>query len=225
MARVLGKNTAIRGGKARPSKSTRESLQAGSTPRNQNRSGSNSLDPDGERSDIQETPTSNSRRGTENYPSSSHSRGGGMVARRGGLKTTPSRSARKRTSMPPRAPSSVPDKQRRHYRPGQLALREIRHYQKSTNLLIQKAPFSRVVRQVVDEFVQFDFSSPLSNSTTGMRWQKSALMCLQEAAEAFLVHLFEDSNLCAIHAKRVTLMQKDMQLARRIRGVVGGLGL
>lgn len=57
-----------------------------------------------------------------------------------------------------------------------------------------------------------------------LRWQSSAIMALQEATEAFLVHLFEDSNLCAIHAKRVTLMTKDMQLARRLRGPWGGLG-
>lgn len=56
------------------------------------------------------------------------------------------------------------------------------------------------------------------------RWQSQAIQALQEAAEAFLVHLFEDTNLCAIHAKRVTIMQKDIQLARRIRGAWGGLG-
>ena len=54
------------------------------------------------------------------------------------------------------------------------------------------------------------------------RWQSQAIQALQEAAEAFLVHLFEDVNLCAIHAKRVTIMQKDIQLARRIRGAWGG---
>jgi histone H3-like centromeric protein A len=53
---------------------------------------------------------------------------------------------------------------------------------------------------------------------TGLRWQSQAIMALQEAAEAFMVHLFEDTNLCAIHAGRVTIMPKDMQLARRIRG-------
>jgi len=58
----------------------------------------------------------------------------------------------------------------------------------------------------------------------GMRWQSQAIQALQEASEAFLVHLFEDTNLCAIHAKRVTIMQKDIQLARRIRGAWGGLG-
>lgn len=57
-----------------------------------------------------------------------------------------------------------------------------------------------------------------------LRWQSTAIQALQEAAEAYLVHLFEDSNLLAIHAKRVTVMQKDIQLARRIRGAWGGLG-
>lgn len=60
--------------------------------------------------------------------------------------------------------------------------------------------------------------------SSGLRWQSHAILALQEAAEAFLVHLFEDANLCAIHAKRVTIMQKDIQLARRIRGHVHGLG-
>ena len=57
-----------------------------------------------------------------------------------------------------------------------------------------------------------------------LRWQSQAIQALQEASEAFMVHLFEDTNLCAIHAKRVTIMQRDIQLARRIRGAWGGLG-
>lgn len=56
------------------------------------------------------------------------------------------------------------------------------------------------------------------------RWQSQAIQALQEAAEAYMIYLFEDANLCAIHAKRVTIMQKDIQLARRIRGIWGGLG-
>lgn len=64
--------------------------------------------------------------------------------------------------------------------------------------------------------------APVNSEVT--RWQSQAIQALQEAAEAFLVHLFEDTNLCAIHAKRVTIMQKDIQLARRIRGAWGGLG-
>lgn len=63
-----------------------------------------------------------------------------------------------------------------------------------------------------------------SSKTDHLRWQSSAILALQEATEAFLVHLFEDANLCAVHAKRVTLMTKDMQLARRIRGPWNGLG-
>jgi len=90
------------------------------------------------------------------------------------------------------------------FRPGTVALREIRKYQKSTELLIRKLPFQRLVREIAQD--------------TGLRFQSCAILALQEAAEAYLVGLFEDTNLCAIHAKRVTIMPKDMQLARRIRG-------
>ena len=98
-------------------------------------------------------------------------------------------------------------KNRRHrYRPGTLAPWEIRHYQKRTNLLIKKAPFARLVREIVQDFKQ------------DLRFQSSAISALQEAAEAYIIRLFEDTNLCAIHAKRVTIMPKDIQLARCIRG-------
>ena len=92
------------------------------------------------------------------------------------------------------------------YRPGTLALREIRHYQKRTNLLIKKAPFARLVREIAQEFKQ------------DLRFQNSAIGALQEASEAYIVRLFEDTNLCAIHAKRITIMLKDIQLARCIQG-------
>ncbi|KAH8078199.1 hypothetical protein JL720_9878 [Aureococcus anophagefferens] len=92
------------------------------------------------------------------------------------------------------------------YRPGTVALREIRRYQKSTELLVRKLPFQRLVREIAQDF------------KTDLRFQGSAVLALQEAAEAYLVGLFEDTNLCAIHAKRVTIMPKDIQLARRIRG-------
>ncbi|RAL49313.1 hypothetical protein DM860_012746 [Cuscuta australis] len=92
------------------------------------------------------------------------------------------------------------------YRPGTVALREIRKYQKSRELLIRKLPFQRLVREVAQDF------------KTDLRFQSHAVLALQEAAEAYLVGLFEDTNLCAIHAKRVTIMPKDVQLARRIRG-------
>ncbi|KAL6309688.1 histone H3 [Sparassis latifolia] len=107
----------------------------------------------------------------------------------------------------------------RRFRPGTVALRDIRKYQRSTELLIRKLPFSRVVREIA-----VDMTTDMNvYGATGLRWQSSAIMALQEATEAYLVHLFEDANLCAIHAKRVTIMQRDIQLARRIRGPWGGM--
>ena len=92
------------------------------------------------------------------------------------------------------------------YRPGTVALREIRRYQKSTEQLIRRLPFQRLVREIAQDF------------KTDLRFQFNALDALQEASEAYLVGLFEDVNLLAIHGKRVTIMPKDIQLARRIRG-------
>merc|ERR1712153_199248 len=86
-------------------------------------------------------------------------------------------------------------KRAHRFRPGTVALRHIR-----------KLPFQRLVRYIANDF------------KTDLRFQSSAVLALQEAAEAYMVGLFEDTNLCAIHAKRVTIMPKDMQLARRIRG-------
>ena len=92
------------------------------------------------------------------------------------------------------------------YRPGTVALHEIRRYQKSTELLIRKLPFQHLVREIATDY------------KSDLRFQSAAIMAMQEALEAYLVGLFEDSNLCAIHAKRVTIMPKDIQLARRIHG-------
>ena len=92
------------------------------------------------------------------------------------------------------------------FTPGVVALREIRKYQKNTELLIRKLPFQRMVREIAQDF------------KTDLRFQSQAILALQEASEAYLVGLFEDTNLCAIHAKRVTILPKDIQLARRIRG-------
>jgi histone H3 len=92
------------------------------------------------------------------------------------------------------------------YRPGTVALREIRRYQRSTELLIRKLPFQRLVREVCVDY------------RADLRFQSLALLALQEASEAFLVSLFEDTNLCALHAKRVTILPRDMHLARRLRG-------
>ncbi|XP_062224476.1 histone H3.3-like [Phragmites australis] len=83
---------------------------------------------------------------------------------------------------------------------------EILKYQKSTELLIWKLPLQGIVREIAQDF------------KTDLRFQSHAVLALQEAAEAYLVGLFEDTNLCAIHAKRVTIMPKGIQLARRIRG-------
>jgi histone H3 len=104
------------------------------------------------------------------------------------------------------APTIAPAKKKHRFRPGTVALRQIRKYQKSTDLLIRKLPFQRLVREIALDFKR------------DLRFQSSALLALQEAAEAYLVGLFEDANLCAIHAGRVTIRDKDMHLARRIRG-------
>jgi len=97
-------------------------------------------------------------------------------------------------------------KKKRRYRPGTVALREIRKYQKSTNLLLRKLPFQRLVRELAQEY------------KSDIRFTSLAMHALQCVSEEYLVTLFEDVNLCAIHAKRVTIMPKDLQLARRIRG-------
>lgn len=93
------------------------------------------------------------------------------------------------------------------YRPGTVALREIRKYQRGTELLLARAPFQRLVREIAQ-----------NNHILDIRFQATALAAIQEAAEAYLVRLFEDTNLCAIHAHRQTIQVKDMYLALRIRG-------
>jgi histone H3/H4 len=100
------------------------------------------------------------------------------------------------------------EKKPHRFRPGTRALMEIRKYQKSTDLLIRRLPFQRLVREISDAL----------SSEEPKRWQSVAVEALQEAAEAFLVGMFEDANLSAIHAKRVTIKSKDLQLAKRIRG-------
>ncbi|KAM9201173.1 histone H3-like centromeric protein A [Dugong dugon] len=118
------------------------------------------------------------------------------------------------TPSPPRRGPSLGTSSRR---PGQRrprVLKEIRKLQKSTDLLLRKRPFGLLAREVCAIFTRgVDFN-----------WQAQALLALQEAAEAFLVHLFEDAYLLSLHAGRVTLYPKDVQLARRIRGIQEGLG-
>ena len=136
-------------------------------------------------------------------------RSGSIKAHLAGLQKTADKAAKKSGQKAPKGGV----KKRYRYRPGTVALKQIRQYQKSTELLIRKLPFQRLVREIVcDTDV---IRSPLCGK---VRFQSAAIMALQEASEAYLVGLFEDSNLCAIHAKRVTIMPKDIQLARRIRG-------
>ena len=106
----------------------------------------------------------------------------------------------------PRTQIYVGQKERRpqRYRLGTVALREIRRYQRSLELLIRRMPFQRLVREIAQTYSPY------------LQFQSGAILALQEAAEAYLVGLLEDSNLCAIYAKRVTIMPKDMQLVRRI---------
>ena len=105
-----------------------------------------------------------------------------------------------------RAPCAGGVKKPHRYRPGVVALRDIRRYQKSTELLIRRMPFQRLVREIAQDF------------RTDLRFQASALMALQEASEAAIVSLFEDTQLCAIHRGCITIQPKDMRLARRLRG-------
>ena len=102
--------------------------------------------------------------------------------------------------------ASQTERRKIRFRPGTVTLREIKRYQKTTGNLMPRAPFQRLVREMSSEHM------------ADCRFQARALMALQEATEAYLTGLFEDCNLCAIHAKRVTIMPKDIQLARRIRG-------
>ena len=98
-------------------------------------------------------------------------------------------------------------KKTRKYQPGPVALWEIWQFQKSTELLIRKFPFSWLVCEIALEVGKYD-----------LHFQGSAIICLQEAAEAYVAGLMEDANLCTIHAKRVTIMPKDIQLAHHIQG-------
>lgn len=109
--------------------------------------------------------------------------------------------------MQPHVAAGAPARKAPHrYRPGTVALRQIRKYQKTAELLIRKRPFQRLCRELI------------IGCNTELKVQAAALFALQEAAEAFLVSYFDDCQQLAIHAKRVTIMPKDMQLARRIRG-------
>ena len=153
--------------------------------------------------DFDEAPHSSQRqRGSKRRKQTARKSTGGKAPRKQ-LATKASRKA---------APATGGVKKHHRFRPGTVALREIRRYQRSTELLLRKLPFQRLVREIAQGF------------KTDLRFQSSAVVALQEASEAYLVGLYEDTNLCAIHAKRVTIMPKDIQLARRIRKEGGGGG-
>ena len=111
----------------------------------------------------------------------------------------------KKSKKAPKAASGVKRAQRR-WRPGTVALREVKKYQRSTEMLIQRAPFQRLVREVSGA------------QKEGLRFQSSAILAIQEACEAYVVSVLADTNLACIHAKRVTIQPKDVQLALRLRG-------
>ncbi|KAL3536721.1 hypothetical protein ACH5RR_000087 [Cinchona calisaya] len=124
--------------------------------------------------------------------------------------STPSTPTRRsaRTAASATSPGQAKGQKKRYrHKPGTVALREIGHFQRTWKLLIPAAPFIRTVKEISNFF-----------APEVSRWTAEALVALQEAAENYLVQLFEDAMLCAIHAKRVTLMKKDWELARRLGG-------
>jgi histone H3 len=102
-------------------------------------------------------------------------------------------------------------KKKFRYRPGALALKEIKRLQKSVELLIPKISIQRLIREISQDVMPVHKQGEI-------KWQSAALGAIHEASEAYLVGLFEDTNLCAVHARRVTIMPRDIHLARRIRG-------
>lgn len=138
----------------------------------------------------------------EQREASSSSSRGRTTGRQRGRKSQPKARKTTRSGQQQQQKTRKPHR----YRPGTRALMEIRRYQKSTELLLRKLPFSRLVREITQDFRQ------------DLCFESSAMLALQEASEAYLIGLMEDTNLCAIHAKRITIQPKDIQLARRIRG-------
>eukprot|EP00049_Salpingoeca_infusionum_P025324 m.18565 g.18565 ORF g.18565 m.18565 type:complete len:167 (+) comp7914_c0_seq1:261-761(+) len=111
-----------------------------------------------------------------------------------------------RASRLPPPSQNTARKQTKRARPGTAALKQIRHLQMSTELLLRRLPFQRLCREIAQTYKR------------DVRFRGDALAALQEASESYMVGLFEDANLCAIHGKRVTIMIKDMRLAQRLRG-------
>eukprot|EP00759_Apiculatamorpha_spiralis_P037963 PhF_6_TR37522/c2_g4_i1/m.55481/K11253/H3; histone H3 len=125
---------------------------------------------------------------------------------RSGIASKGSKSASKKAKKVAGSGSSSGVKKPFKFRPGTVALREIKRYQKGTEMLLRKLPFQRLVREIA------------AAGKDNLRFQASAVLAMQEATEAHMVNLFADTCLCAIHGRRVTIMPKDIQLARRLRG-------
>jgi histone H3/H4 len=129
------------------------------------------------------------------------------------LRKTPSRDSTGTKASPRSKQSAVPpltpkkNRAPHRFRPGTRAIMEIRKFQRSTQFLIRRLPFARLVKEITLEFHH------------SLRWRVDAIEALQHAAEDFIINLLTDANLCAIHAKRVTIMPRDIVLARRIRGI------
>lgn len=124
------------------------------------------------------------------------------------------RKARQQDHKRPAPLNTQKRKSKKRHRPNVKALREIRRYQAgpdATRLLIPRLPFARLVKEIAQRL-------SAQNNTHGLRFQGAAVSALQEASEAYMTMLFEDTVLCCVHAKRVTIMPRDISLARRIRG-------
>lgn len=121
-------------------------------------------------------------------------------------KTTAKSNISKKSAKKAASDAAGAAKRAHRWRPGTVAVREVRKYQKSVEPLIRHAPFARLVRELA------------TSQKEGLRFQKSAVLAIQEATEAYMVSLLSDTNQCAAHAGRVTIMSRDMRLALRLRG-------
>ena len=129
------------------------------------------------------------------------------MARTKQTKSSPvAKKAGSKAAKPAAAVTAAKKSKSRRFRPGTVALREIRRYQKGVDTLIRKAPFQRLVRELA------------AQQKDGLRWQSAAVAATQEATESYVIGVLSDTNLCALHARRVTIMPRDVQLARRLRG-------
>ena len=160
------------------------------------------------------TPSINARsRG--NNPTTPTTGGGTNNQRASSIVGGPVHASSRRTVPGPSRPiPGIAKAPTRRRAPGEASLDEIRKYQKTHHALLPKLPFTRVVKSITER---------VTCGQVQMKWKAEALEAVQQATEDYLVHLFEDCNLCAIHCKRVTIMLKDIHLARRIRGVREGI--